>query len=236
MQMEGTMHKSALPAAIFLMLSGLMLSGPAAAQASDAAEIAQLAEAKKSTELSLPALQQQLDEPTQQNERLMKEYKLYDEQVKNRVGPMAKAYETKVSAHNDRVKRSDAEIARHNSGCTGTLPKPQYDKCASERPTLQRIVNENNASKARLDSEKTAVLNERSKYSTAMEKLSAQMKSNFALWQQRKKTYDETVQKIARYRQRLVDLCAKASTPEALKHCHSIGWDGARRDLPPLMR
>lgn len=198
------------------------------------ADMIKLSEAKKSAELSLPTLKKDMDEITQQSERWKREYDIYADQMKTRLAPIANAYEAKVKAHNERTQRANAEIARHNSVCTGTLPKPQFDKCQSERPTLQRLKDEISGSKSRLDTEKANLTRESAKYTEAMGRLSSQMKANFEKWQQRKKTFDDNQRKIAEYRTRLVSTCQQARTPEALKHCHSISWDGARPDLPSL--
>lgn len=219
----------------FVASSAFMIIFAATAIAGDpVSEIRVLVEAKSAAELGVPVLQQESDALVKKNESLMQTYNMYADQQKTRLTPLYTAYEGKVTAHNQKIAHTDSEVARWNSVCSGTVPKPVYDKCMSEKPTLQRLVSEGKSSKAKLDVEKADLDRQWGVYNQERDKLGAQMKQNLADWEKAKAKLDEIRRQVANYDNQLRTRCQNESTLEGLKYCHAIAWDGARPDLKPL--
>ena len=114
----------------------LMFNGRASAQ-----DIGQLAEATAADKLAIPKLQTEMSAKTSENERLKKEYDIYGDQLKTRVGPMISNYNARTESHNKYSQNVNNAVARFNASCHGTLPKPAYERCVGEKSQLQGMIN-----------------------------------------------------------------------------------------------
>jgi hypothetical protein len=73
-----------------------------------------------------------------------------------------------------------------------------------------------------------------------MNHISRQMKNNLQRWKRITQAYKATIGRLKWYATRLNRACAAAmrrtdpNARAAIRHCHSVSWDGARVDLPEL--
>ena len=200
---------------------------------------AQLGDAIAADKIEMSTLQTQMDGKVSENEQSKKEYDLYADQVKTRLGPMIDDYNKRLDGHNQHAAKINAAVQQHNAGCQGTVPQPTFVRCKGEEAQLQPLISEINTTKAALDSEKTNIVAQQSQYKTAMDGLDAKMKANFAAWEQMKARFDELKEKIAAEQAALGDRCKNAalderSSPQFIKYCASFGFDNPVPNLQPL--
>lgn len=146
-----------------------------AASHASAEDVAQLGSAIETDKIALTGLQTDMNQKTSENERLKKEYDIYADQVKTRIGPMVK---------------SNTTVAAHNSVCHSKLPQPAFQKCQGVNAPLQRMIDGVNSDKRNLDGEKARIQTEQTRYKNAMDPLAAKMKANFEVWSQQKARFD----------------------------------------------
>lgn len=210
-----------------------------AASHASAEDVAQLGSAVEAGKLEMTQLQSDMNQKTSDNERLKKEYDIYADQLKNRIDPMVRSYNSRLDTHNQHAARVNAAVAAHNSVCHGTLPRPTYERCQGENPQLQRMIDGVNSDKRNLESEKARIQGEQTRYKNAMDPLAAKMKANFDTWTQTKARFDQLKAKIAAAQVALGNRCKDASpaeraSPQFLKYCASFGFDNPNPNLKPL--
>lgn len=228
----------------------IMLPSPAIAETPPnlAAEAAQTVGALKAEQAKAPALKQEADRLSAANESLLKEGKLYQEQIRVRLGPIASAVRADAGRLQADTQRHNQGVAVHNRHCTGTLPQPQYQKCMGEKAYWDRNKANLDSRKAQLQARANDHDRQLRQYNARIQQISAQMKRNFAAWQQRKQALEQVEARIKDYAARLGRVCNLAvqaknrgepgvasNAEEALQHCHSVNWDGSNPNLPPLI-
>jgi len=171
------------------------------------------------------------------NENLVKKNKLWQGQLDTRLQPLVNTHLEKSRAHVANEQRLTAEINRHNSGCSGTVSQPIYDKCMSESAVLERLSTAHYAEKDTLKAERASLEKEQASYIKLIEDNNTKINANFNRHLAIKVTVEQYTESLEYYRIRLIDLCAEADTDrdgEALHHCNAVSWDGAKQSLPPL--
>lgn len=182
-------------------------------------------------------------ELTRANEQEMKAYNALDTshtQIRNELLAKAKAF---GETQNKELEAANAIVEGWNRRCgsdyVGELPEAAYNKCASEKATLEPIVT---AKRQRVEAETGRFEREvikpgadiMTRQEKGMDEISARIKQRFNEWlglDERAKTLKA---QLEGYRTQLAAECHAATTPEALKHCHSIGWDNAAQTLPTI--
>jgi cell division septum initiation protein DivIVA len=188
----------------------------------------------KRAQTNLQKAGDEADALVQRNERLKKESLPYIEQYQGRLMPLYKKYGDKVLSYNAEHERVKKEILRHNAVCKHPPTIPQYEKCKAEGVPLQRKRNKMEMEKKNLVREKADLGRQKKQYLDRITAISKEAAGNFNKWHDLKNSHTATLRKIGDYRKRLIGLCGEKSTAESLKHCHAIGWDGAKKQLPVL--
>ncbi len=171
------------------------------------------------------------------NENLVKRNALWEEQLTGRIQPLIDVHLEKSRAHVATEERLTKEINRHNSGCSGTVSQPVYDKCTSEASVLKRLSANYYAEKEVLVKERASLDKEYHSYVKLINDNNVKVKANFERHLVIKAAVEQYTETLEYYRSRLIDLCAEADTDrdgEALHHCHSMSWDGTKKNLPIL--
>jgi uncharacterized coiled-coil DUF342 family protein len=229
--------------------ASVVLTLAANARAQDlAAEAKQLLAAMKSEQAKAPALKQDADRLAAANEQLLKEGKLYQEQIKVRLGPIADAIKADAVRLKADTDRHNAGIQQHNAGCQGELPRPQYDRCMGQKPYWDRSKANLDARKAQMQRRVDDYDRQYKQYAVRRDQINAQMKQNFAAWQQRKQAYEQIQARLKQYAARFQNMCSTAvqrknrggkdyssNVEEALSYCGSVNWDGTASGRPPLV-
>lgn len=205
-----------------------------------AGEAKQLLGAINADKAKAPILKQQAQELVAANERLLKEGKLYQEQIKVRLEPIANAIRADSARLQADTQRHNQGVAVHNSHCTGTLPQPQYQKCSGEKAYWDRSKANLDGRKAQLQTRVNDYQRQYNQYKVRLDQIGAQMKQNFAAWQQRKQAYEQIQARLNEYGRRFQSVCNTAvqrknrggpeyssNVEEALSHCQSVNWDGS---------
>lgn len=193
--------------------------------------------AMSSLKTNLVTLQEEANDLLAENERLNKENTLWQEQLDSRLTPLRNNFQLRAEASLAEEARLTREINRHNSGCTGEVSQPVYDKCMNESAVLDRLSREHTAKREALIAEEEALVAEWNSYVNLIDANSATISSNFERHLKIQEDYASIWGRLGSYRDRLVDLCAKADTDidgEALHYCNSVSWDGTKQNLPTL--
>ena len=161
----------------------------------------------------------------------IKERNLWDEQL-NGLEPQIKAAVERRKNHNEDADRVNAKVSQHNAGCTGTVPRPTYERCKGEEPYLQSEINRINGNKARYDSESKALLKRVKDIEDRRNALNQSIQQLKAKYDAAKSNHDAAVRRIASITARLKSECAKERTAEGMAYCGQVDWDGARAGLP----
>ena len=171
------------------------------------------------------------------NVNLIKKNELWQEQLDTRLQPLIDVHVKKAEAHVANEQRIAREINRHNSGCSGTVSQPVYDKCMSEAAVLKRVSTKHYAEKAVLQKERADLNSEWESYANLINANQEKINANFQRHLAIKDAVAGYEQTLEGYRTQLIELCTEADTDrdgESLHHCNAITWDGTERSLPPL--
>lgn len=162
-----------------------------------------------------------------------KELKLWDEQAEA-IKPQIGLYKAKLQYHQQMKAEVDAKVNAHNAGCSGTLPKPQYERCQGERPYLQSQIDKVHNSKVQLDGEFADLKKRADAIDKRRNELVDGLKNASAESQRARTQAADTQRRIDTLATRLRQECQNAGSREAMVHCGQVNWDGARRQvLPP---
>jgi chromosome segregation ATPase len=213
-----------------------------------AGEAARLLQGIKSEQAKAPALKLEMDRLAGANERLLKEGKLYQEQIKVRLGPIAAAIKADAVRLKADTDRHNQGVAGHNASCTGRLPQPEYQRCMGQKAYWDRNKAGLDARKAQLQARANDHDRQLRQYTVRLDQINAQMKQNFAAWQQKKQAADQIQARLKDYEARFKRVCNLAvqaknkggpeyssNVEEALRYCQSVNWDGTSPNLPPLI-
>lgn len=212
---------------------------PAAAAA---AEVESLLRSMASDQQELQQTQLQQSELVRLNEQdqgLHKTYKDNYQELDGRVRRVKKARDEYVEPRQaERNRLVDGWNNHCSAKIVGALPKERYEACGRERAQIEPRTNELSRqieqAYANAKREADPLISAMERQASEMDKIADRMKSRFDAWQRGKVKVDQLKAKLEQTRLQLVDACSHAGGGEALKHCHSIGWDGANRTLPPL--
>lgn len=141
-----------------------------------------------------------------------------------------------VTRNADYVKLQELKKRYVGYGChQNPVPKRKQTHCSGQyrvikRDKYQRLERE----KLRLEKygEKLQII------SRKIDELDKAIKKQNEIIENRKREYTNINRRLKRIYalvRRFCKMDAARSNPEALRHCHSVDWDGARRDLPPLV-
>jgi hypothetical protein len=230
----------------------LALGAPANAQ--PVSGLAQLTGSIEQDQHALGDAREKQDELKTANEKDMKVYDSYatsekgvEAQEEQLAAPMAADLKRREDSANGIVDNYNGECAANR---VGPLQPGPYQRCVSLKAQVSATVS---AIRAQIQTDRQNFLNEkiapleriRAQQTAAMNQIAERMKLRFADWQKWKDTADALQHRIDENRAALVAACAGAdaraatnpgdsSALEAMHYCHSIGWDGASRTLPPL--
>ncbi len=194
----------------------------------------------RSAEASLQKTQQEIQTLTAESRRDLNNYKLYGntlEQFKEPIAAIKRREDNFVAARDSYNSRVEA----HNSQYGGReLPPDQYAisqrnkaKLDGEKASLSNILDQLKRDGLALERKIGPTVKE-------MEAIQAREKARSAQLTTLKSNFEKTQSRLKSLRQRMVKVCKEAEKRtdpealEALKHCHSVNWDGAQQDLPPL--
>lgn len=209
-----------------------------------AALLAAAAPGAQAVVVSIPELATQLDSAFKDKQKALndvslaaeegapkaKEIKLWDEEI-GRIGPQLTQLNQRAGEAAQDQAGVNAKVERHNSGCSGTLPRPQYERCKGEEPYLQSEIDRVKRKKAALESEYRPLANRYKDIVARRDALSKTMQGISARYDAAKARFDEASRRIASLTSRLRAECASQRTAEAAAHCGQVDWDGAKAGL-----
>lgn len=185
------------------------------------------------------------------NERLFKEYKLLQENSKEVLAAVEQKKSAFLNAEvipykKQKQAQMDAIAEDYNSNCAedrvGKLPQGQYDACQSWKQRAgtqivqikqegeQHLKNITSAFDAK---EIAPVNNILARQYTRIQQINDMMKANFSLWENVKASNVKMRKHINMLEGMIRNQCTNA-TPQTLKWCNSVEWDGASKKLKPL--
>jgi len=194
--------------------------------------------------VSIPELATQLDSAFKDKQKALndvslaaeegapkaKEIKLWDEEI-GRIGPQLTQLNQRASEAAQDQAGVNAKVERHNAGCSGTLPRPQYERCKGEEPHLQSEIDRIKRKKAALESEYRPVANRYKDIVARRDALSKSLQEIGARYDAARARFDEASRRVASLTSRLRSECASQRTLEAAAHCGQVDWDGAKAGL-----
>lgn len=161
-----------------------------------------------------------------------KELNIWDEQIMVLQREVA-LRDAKLQHHNEDAAVVNEKVRVHNAGCTGTLPKPQYDRCKGEEPYLGSQIGRINTNKAQLDKEAADLKRRGDPIIDRHRELSAKMDKFKADLARAEAMLTDAQARINAATARLRAACKDNRTREAAVHCGQVNWDGAPRDVAP---
>lgn len=223
-------------ARLVMLMAAIFLSTAGSAWCS---ALASMVDQMRSGQATLAVINAEKDSLTASNERDLKEHTAYNESF---LQLEAKKTALKVNfwkEANERLASANSIVAGYNGKCGGELDEPVLKSCEAERTKLEPVVlsiresvtrDANSFNKGQI-APIDEILNGQKK---AMDELSIRMKGRFEKWLKGQEKANELTAKLENIRSALVEACSSATTAESIKYCSSIGWDGAKQDLPPL--
>lgn len=127
----------------------------------------------------------------------------------------------------------DAKVHAHNAGCSGTLPRPQYERCQGERPYLQSQIDKVDKNKVQLDGEFANLKKRADDIDNRRNELVEGLKAAKAESDRARARHAEVQERIDTLVRQLKNECQNAGSSEAAVHCGQVNWDGARRQVLP---
>jgi len=201
--------------------------------------LADLVNQMRTGKAQLAETKSEMDTLTGQNERDLKEHTAYNESFIQLEAQKKILKENFWKEANGRLAEANSIVTGYNSKCSGELDEPTYKSCGAELARLEPVVNAIRDGVARdaaafTKGQITPIEETQKIQKKAMEELSIRMKGRFEKWLKVQEKNTELTAQLENIRSALIDACSSARSAESLKHCNSIGWDGARKDLPPL--
>jgi hypothetical protein len=214
---------------------------PAAAAAQDDVESLLRSMATDQEELRQKELaQSELVRLNEQDTRLHKTYADNHGEIEGRVRRVRKSRDDYVAPRQtERNNLVNGWNGRCSAQSVGALPKERYEACGRERAQIEPRVNDlkNQIDQAYANAKREAepLISAMQRQKTEMDSIVARTRQRLDTWTQNKVKVDQLRAKLQQTRQQLVTACGDSRLSDtALKHCHSIGWDGASKTLPPL--
>jgi chromosome segregation ATPase len=161
----------------------------------------------------------------------LKEIKLWNEQLDG-YKPQVEAMVQRRNAHNVDADVVNQNVSTHNAHCSGTLPRPQYERCKGEESSLQGEINRINNQQARLETDRSTLLRRVTDIENRRDTLVTSLRSIKSTYDEAKSRFDAARSRIESLASRLRKECASATTPEAMAYCAQIDWDGTQQGLP----
>jgi predicted nuclease with TOPRIM domain len=206
-----------------------------------------LSDLAKEISTNLQEVQANLQQTAQEMARLVAEnekdrnnYKLYDNTLKQFEEPIAallkrtENYKASMDSHNKRVDAWNAAYGGKK------LPPAEYaiaqrdgEKLEREKASLSDINDNIKRDEIDLHRKIDPTIKE-------MNAIEARVKDQVSKSAELKKKFDQLQSRLNGLQQEMVMTCKEAEKRkdpealEALKYCHSVNWDGAQLNLPPL--
>ena len=213
-------------------ISAVAAESPLGSQVKSLVEEVNLSNAKAT------ALVQEMNGISSQNKELKREYDIYRDQIENRIRPAAIRLNAEIGTFKADSQRHEAAVQRHNSGCPATTTSEAvHARCNGEAQQLNQWRGSLQARKSSFQNRAVAIKRDEARYLPRLNQLAEQSKRNEAQWRQKHEEWEQLTQHLKTAAAKLVEACNTAEQQhdlEALHHCHSVNWDGANPDLPPL--
>jgi len=228
------MKKSLLVSLLFVSLAAgaQSLSGLGAELDSAAAE--------------LPSLNATMSQTTDANIGLKKEYDVYIADQKQKLAALEAAKAEVIRTVKTPVEQElQQRVGEYNGRCGRQFNREtemaQYNQCVSDKASLEQyrtaktdwwnqyVIDWN---RVNVDPVNAVII----KQNARIAQIDAQMKRNFAAFTAAQDRSLALRARIKEIETTFVSACEKPTSPENLKWCHSVNWDGASRKLVPLYR
>ncbi len=154
--------------------------------------------------------------------------------------------EGKVKAFAARLEEQGApirgQIQAWNNRCAaeivGPLEEGPYNQCTADQAAIEQ---QESAFKARMAAEGERydrevlgpIVEVMERQQAGLGEINARIKARFDQWSQLDDRRKALVARLEGLKQQMGAECARA-TPEALKYCAAVGWDGQAQGLPPV--
>ena len=217
--------------ALLAAAPALSQSGPAAAKV-----IADLLKDKAAETVKAPKLIKKIKDAATNLRNAKKEKKLY--QPMPEVVKRARRY-----TRNWHSLQIDPDFKKHKvlvrrykaKGCEKGVTSQTYRACIAEKALIDQLWAKPNVGLRHdtLTKERHAIV----KLAHRHRELTKIIKAETKVIKDNSAAYRRLRARVLRLQAQVRRMCrsrAAQRSAEALKHCHSIDWDGARRDLPPL--
>lgn len=204
-----------------------------------------------STELSsataaLPSLNSTMSQTTDANIGLKKEYDVYITDQKQKLAALEAAKAEVVRTIRTPLEQEvQARVAEYNGRCGRQFNREtemaQYNQCVSDKAALEqyRAAKITWWEQYTIDWNRTnvdPVNNVIIKQNARIAQIDAQIKQNFAAFTAAQDRSLALRARIKEIEAAFVSACDKPTSPENLKWCHSVNWDGASRKLVPMYK
>jgi hypothetical protein len=217
--------------ALLAAAPALSQSGPATAKV-----IADLLKDKKAETAKAPKLIKKIKDASTRLRNAKKEKKAYQ--------PMSEVVKrAKIYTRNWHSLQIDPEFKKHQllverykrKGCEKGVTSQTYRACIAEKAVIARLWAKPNVGLRHdtLTKERHAIV----KLAHRHRQLKKIIKAETKIIRDNSAGYRRLRARVLRLQAQIGRMCrsrAARRSAEAMKHCHSIDWDGARRDLPPL--
>jgi hypothetical protein len=226
-----------------IIITGLAIAIATGISPAWADDPASLIEQMRTGQIQLSALTSQEEDLTAKSERDLREFNVYldnfgqlEAQKKAKLDSFAKSVEPRAKAANGIVEEWNSQCAEER---VGKLEEAAFNACETRKAEIKPVVDGIRSSihrdaDAYSKKEIAPIEAIQQKQKKAMDETSLRIKDRFTTWQGLKSKSDALTAELERIRTVLVEKCTHTTTDEELRHCYSIGWDGARQDLPPL--
>lgn len=181
----------------------------------------------------------QMDDYTAKNEA---EMKVYDAMFGN-MKQLEQQKQAKRAAFINQVAnplrlKANGIVNAWNAACAGEHPQAVYDACEIRKAADQKQVDALRQSvkgkEAEFEKREIQPLNKiQQRQQQGLDQMSAHIKQRYGYWQELRTRNAALITELQRIRDRFRADCS-GDTPEALKYCPAIVWDGAEQGLKPL--
>jgi chromosome segregation ATPase len=222
--------------AAIAMLTALALTQSGIAQTAKTAKkpsIADLASQLNAAVADKGAALNTIQTITENAAPVQKELKLWDGEIV-KLQKDVEFRDARLAAHNADAAVVNDKVNAHNGRCSGTLPKPQYEKCRGEEPYLQSQINRIAESKRDIDQFAAELKRRGDPILARYGELGARMDRYEMDLDAAEARLKDAQARIESLTARLRAACKDETSREGMAYCGQVDWDGARPGLGTL--
>jgi len=213
-----------------IALCALLCANTSAGAQTSASEIASLSSQLNSANAEKASALSAISQADSDAAPKTKEVNLWNGEM-NKIKPEVDYFVQKKQRHDNDAAVVNGKVHTHNAGCTGTLPRPQYERCKGEESYLQPQIDRINNEKRALDSERDTLMRRVNNIEARRDALVNDLKQIESRREAAMSRLKEAERRINLITGRLRTACNEGQSPEGLAYCGQVDWDGARSGL-----